>query len=147
MPDRYLVIRLGPFANRITKQNKTPFWRPQRGVFVYCSVWLFVAPFVRKPNSATNYMLRTTFSIRYYCRKSNCNKHGEAPLEMSITINGERLFLNLPVKFNPNEFAKKRKPRHIQQVIDQYRIKTNDVITELLSEHIPITANTLREYL
>ncbi len=92
-------------------------------------------------------MLRTTFSIRYYCRKSNCNKRGEAPLEMSITINGERLFLNLPVKFNPNEFAKKRKPRHIQQVIDQYHIKINDVIAELLSEHIPITANTLREYL
>ena len=92
-------------------------------------------------------MARTTFSICYYCRKSNRNKSGQAPLEMSININGERLFLNLPVKFRPDEFSKKRKPHYVQKILDEYRVKANCVIAELLAEHIPITASTLREYL
>ena len=92
-------------------------------------------------------MARTTFSICYYCRKSNRNKSGQAPLEMSININGERLFLNLPVKFRPDEFSKKRKSHYVQKILDEYRVKANCVIAELLAEHIPITASTLREYL
>ena len=44
---------------------------------------------------------KTTFSISYYCRKSKQNKQGQAPLELCININGERIFVNLPAKFFP----------------------------------------------
>ena len=53
-------------------------------------------------------MSNTTFSISFYCRGSKVNKHGVAPLELCLNINQERLFVNLPVKFNPKVFAKKR---------------------------------------
>lgn len=92
-------------------------------------------------------MGKTTFSTCYYVRSSKVNKQGLAPLEVSITINQERLFLNLPAKFNPKEFNKKRKPNYIEDLLSQYRIKINEVMTELMSSGLPITANTVREYL
>ena len=92
-------------------------------------------------------MARTTFSISYYCRASKVNKDNQAPLELCININQQRLFLNLPTKFNPKEFAKKRKPQFIEDILTQYRIRINEVIADLMSNGLPITANTLREYL
>lgn len=91
--------------------------------------------------------MRTTFNITFYCRESKANREGLSPLEMSININGDRLFLNLPTKYKPNEFNKKRKPTYIQETIDQYRIKANEVVTDLMRNDIPVTANTVREYM
>ena len=68
---------------------------------------------------------KTTFSINYYCRKSRQNKNGQAPLELCMNINGERVFINLPTKFSPAEFNKKRIPAHIEELLNQYRIKVN----------------------
>lgn len=90
--------------------------------------------------------MRTTFNISFYCRESKKNREGLSPLEMSININGERLFINLPSRFKPSEFNKKRKPSYIQETIDNYRIKVNDVVNDLLRNNLPITSTTLREY-
>lgn len=92
-------------------------------------------------------MARTTFSISFYCRESKANKDGLSPLELSININQQRLFLNLPSKFPPKDFNKKRKPAYIEDLLTQYRIKVNEVMAELMAEGLPITANVLREYL
>lgn len=92
-------------------------------------------------------MARTTFSISYYCRNSKTNKNGVAPLELCININQERLFVNLPVKFAPKAFAKKRKPADIEQLLNEYKTKVNEILTTLMRENIPITASTLRDYL
>lgn len=92
-------------------------------------------------------MARVTYSLSFYCRKAKTNKKGLAPLELSIIINQKRLFLNLPNKFSPLEFSKKRKPAHIQSVIDAYRVQADRVMVELMQNSIPITAATLREYL
>lgn len=92
-------------------------------------------------------MSRTTFSISYYCRSSKTNKHGVAPLELCININQQRLFVNLPVKFSPKEFNKKKKPAHIDQLLNEYKIKVNEIIATLLREGLPVTASTLRDYL
>lgn len=92
-------------------------------------------------------MARTTFSISYYCRNSKTNKNGVAPLELCININQERLFVNLPVKFDPKAFAKKRKPADIEQLLNEYKTKVNEILTTLMRENIPITASTLRDYL
>ena len=92
-------------------------------------------------------MSNTTFSISFYCRSSKINRHGEAPLELCLNINQERLFVNLPVKFNPKVFAKKRKPADIEQLLNEYRTKVNEVIATLMKEGSPITASTLRDYL
>lgn len=92
-------------------------------------------------------MARATFSISFYCRESKANKDGLSPLELSININQQRLFLNLPSKFPPKDFNKKRKPAYIEDLLTQYRIKVNEVMAELMAEGLPITANVLREYL
>ena len=76
-------------------------------------------------------MVRTTFSISYYCRNSKINKSGVAPLELCININQERLFVNLPVKFDPKVFAKKRKPADIEQLLNEYKTKVNEILTTL----------------
>ena len=91
--------------------------------------------------------MRVTCSFTFYCRESKKKKQGLSPLEMSIVINGDRLFLNLPVKFSPKDFNKKRKPVEIDNIITQYRVKTNEIIGELMQQGRPITAETLREYL
>lgn len=92
-------------------------------------------------------MARCTFSTTFYCRSSKTNKQGLAPLELSITINQQRLFLNLPAKFNPKDFNKKRKPQYIQNILNEYNIKINEVVYSLMADNLPITANSLRDYL
>lgn len=92
-------------------------------------------------------MSNTTFSISFYYRSSKINRHGEAPLELCLNINQERLFVNLPVKFNPKVFAKKRKPSDIEQLLNEFKTKVNEVIATLMKEGTPITASTLRDYL
>lgn len=91
--------------------------------------------------------MRATFSISFYCRESKVNRQGLSPLELSININQERLFINLPSKLNPKEFNKKRKPAYMENLLNTYRVRINEVCTELMAEGLPITASTLREYL
>lgn len=91
--------------------------------------------------------VKSTFSTSYYCRDSKQNRQGLSPLELCININGQRLFVNLPSKFNPKEFNRKRRPQHIEDVLTQFRIKTNEVLSELMHNGLPITASTVREYM
>lgn len=91
--------------------------------------------------------VKSTFSTSYYCRDSKQNRQGLSPLELCININGQRLFVNLPSKFNPKEFNRKRRPQHIEDVLTQFKIKTNEVLSELMHNGLPITASTVREYM
>lgn len=92
-------------------------------------------------------MSRTTYSTTYYCRNSKTNKAGLAPLELCICINQKRVFINLPVKFSPKDFNKKRKPTEIEQIITQYRIRVNEIIADMMQQHLPITAISLKSWL
>ena len=91
-------------------------------------------------------MTRNTSSISFFCRNSKVTKAGVAPLELGITINGKRVFINLPLKAKPEDFARKRKPDYIQEFIDQTRVKVNQIITDMVKIGEPLTAYTLREY-
>lgn len=90
---------------------------------------------------------RTSFSITFMCRESKKTKQNLAALEMCMNINQKRVYINLPVKFNPKDFNKKRQPVEIQTIVNQYRVKVNEIIGELMQQGKPITAETLREYL
>ena len=92
-------------------------------------------------------MSRTTFSITFYCRASKVNKQGQAPLEMCINVNQERLFINLPVKFSPVEFNRKKRPKCIEDIVSQYRLLVNTTLSELMMSGIPITATSIREHI
>lgn len=91
--------------------------------------------------------MRTSYNISFYCRKSKKDKQGQAPVEISLIINGQRKFINCPFKCSPEDFAKKRRPKYIQSYLDLQRVKVATVVTEMAANGIPLTAEALREYI
>ena len=50
--------------------------------------------------------MNTTSSITFYCRKSKADKRGNAPIEVSVTIGGERIISTLPRRCKPRDFQR-----------------------------------------
>ena len=78
--------------------------------------------------------MRTTMNVAFYCRQSKVGKDGRAAVELSIILNGQRRFINLPFKEDPNLFNRKRRPIEIENRLAIWRNKVNTVIDELLEE-------------
>lgn len=91
--------------------------------------------------------MKNTLNFNFYCRESKCNSEGEAPIEVSIVINGKRAFINLPLKVQPKEFNKKKPPKYIADYLAGMRVTVNSIIVEMQANHIPLTAETLRGYI
>lgn len=91
--------------------------------------------------------MRTTSSIGFYCRQSKKDKKGYAPIEMSIDLNGDRKFINLPRKEKPEDFNKKRKSQDLQSYLDLMHQQINQIQTDLIRYGMPVTTENLREYL
>ena len=89
--------------------------------------------------------MKTTQSIAFYCRASKANKSGLAPIELGITVNGRRLFVNLPRKEKPREFE--RGYDDLSTYLSAVRLRVNEVITELTLNGTPVTADSIREYM
>ena len=94
--------------------------------------------------------MRTTHSLSFYCRSSKVSKkNGLAPIEISLIINGQRVFIQLPRKENPELFKKSiesKKDNSIKQYINEVRIKFNDIELDMMRNNIPLTAESVREY-
>lgn len=90
--------------------------------------------------------MRNTFSVQFYCRKSKANKQGLSPVELSIIINGERVFINLPYKVKAEDFNRKRRPKEIEDYLNAQRSLINKVLTDMAENGIPLTAKSLRDY-
>ena len=86
--------------------------------------------------------MRTTSSIQFYCRKCKTDRNGYAPLECSITLSGQRKFLNLPIKFKPYG---KRPPVEVLEAMDLWRNRITQYQVDMMRENMVITAETLRE--
>ena len=91
--------------------------------------------------------MRTTFSVSFYCRQSKTNKNGEAPIECSIVICGERTMFNLPMKAKPSEFNRKKQPQEISDYLDLEKVKVKKVVNEMIDGGVPVNASNLRECL
>lgn len=89
-------------------------------------------------------MERVTSSVTWYCRSSKCDRNGMAPIEASVTINGKRTFMNLPLKVRPSEFNGKKQPKYIRDFIDAWRIRLIETETEMVSNGIPLTPENLK---
>ncbi len=50
--------------------------------------------------------MRNTLDMTFYCRKCKVNRKGLAPIELAISMNGERRFINLPMTMAPDRFEK-----------------------------------------
>lgn len=73
------------------------------------------------------------------------NKNGEAPIECSIIINGERVMFNLPMKAKPSDFNRKHQPKEIVDFIDVERTKIKTIVNEMIENNIPVNVINLRE--
>ena len=94
--------------------------------------------------------MRTTFNLAFVCRKSKMNRKGLAPVELSIIINGERTYLSLPRKENPNEFqmlVDSNKSNELKDYLSEVTCRVQSKQTEMMQKDIPITASNLKEFL
>ena len=85
--------------------------------------------------------------LQFYCRQSKVDKQGLAAIEMGITINGVRRFINTTMKAKPSDFNRKRKPKDIQNYLDLMRQRFNDIIIETLRNGEPLTTDAMRNYM
>lgn len=93
---------------------------------------------------------RQTFAIRYYCRDSKKNKQGVSPIEMSIIINGERVFVSLPRKMQPKEFEKHLSSKvhnETKQFLSLFETKANNAVTEIVTRNENVTAQRVKDYM
>lgn len=89
------------------------------------------------------------YNFSFYCKESRVDRNGLATIELSIAIDGKRLFIPLPRKAKPSEFKvliKSKRNNDILEYTSLIRIKLNKYINEMLSNDIPITADTLKDY-
>ena len=91
--------------------------------------------------------MKNTYGYKFYCRESKANKEGIAKVEMSITINQKRVFVNLPFECSPKDFNSKRKPKEIEDYISLMRVRMNEIMVDMLANKEPITSERIREYI
>jgi integrase len=91
--------------------------------------------------------MRTTFNVNFYCRDSKKDKKGLATVEMGITLNGVRVFIHIPMKADPKEFNRKRRPTEIDEQLSRWRKKVDEVVNEMMDEGQALTAIGIREML
>lgn len=89
--------------------------------------------------------MRTTSSISFFCRESKVNRNGYAPLECSVTLSGQRKFLNLPMKFKPSDFNRKRPNQEIVEALDLWRSRINSYMVDMMKMGMVITSDSLRQ--
>ena len=92
---------------------------------------------------------RQTYSLSFYCRKSKADKKGLAPIELSVIINGNRVFINLQRKEKPETFKKSiesKRSNPVKEYIDEVRNQFNSIQLDMMRNNIPLTAESLKEY-
>lgn len=94
--------------------------------------------------------MKTTFNITFVCRPSKATKSGKAPVEMAITLNGERCILTLPRKEYPKEFAKaikSKKTNPIKAYCEQQYTDVQNYCFTMQQKHIPLTIPNIRKFI
>lgn len=91
--------------------------------------------------------MKNTYGYKFYCRDSKKNKYGVSKIEMSITINQKRVFINLPMECSPSAFNSKHKPKEVEDYISLIRVRMNEIIVDMLANKEPVTAERIREYI
>lgn len=77
-----------------------------------------------------------SYAVAFYCRKSKANAKGEASLEMSITLNGERCIVSLPRRMKPADFDKEMAARRCNETkdfCDNYRRQIDKAVAEIVA--------------
>ena len=90
------------------------------------------------------------WNISFCCRVAKVTKDGLAPIEMVITVDGQRSFKRLSMKVSPDEFKKLiscKRDNYIKQYCDSERVKVYEVFRKLEMLGMPITPAIVKEAL
>ena len=93
--------------------------------------------------------MRNTFNIAFYCRRSRMNKKDLAPIEMSVSLHGERVMINLPLKTNPESFDKmvsSKKANEVKNYLSMVESKMNSLQMMMAATDRRLTTDLIREY-
>lgn len=91
-----------------------------------------------------------SYALNYVCRPSKVNKKGIANIELSISVNRERVFMSLPYKCSPSDFAKSmssRRKNDIKDFCNAYSTKVQNAITEMVQLNMLISASSIKNYI
>ena len=83
-------------------------------------------------------------TINFYCRKAKIGKNGEAPIEVAITLNGERRFFTTSLKCDYFLYHTKT-PQNITKYLDSLRDNLVTTLANLTAQGIPLTAEKVRQ--
>ena len=92
---------------------------------------------------------RQTFSVKFYCRSAKASKNGTASIEMSIIVNGDRVFVTLPRKMKPEDFQKQTSMRgnnETKQFLSLFETKVNQSVSEIMTRNELVTAQRVKDY-
>ena len=90
------------------------------------------------------------WNISFCCRVAKVTKDGLAPIEMVITVDGQRSFKRLSMKVSPEEFKRSitcKRDNYIKQYCDSERRKVYDIFRKLEMLGMPITPAIVKEAL
>ena len=90
------------------------------------------------------------WNITFCCRAAKATKEGLAPIEMVITIDGQRTLMRLPMKVNPSEFKSltiSKRDNYIKRFCDSERIRAYGIIQKMEVLGITITPTSVKDAL
>lgn len=91
-----------------------------------------------------------TFSIKWYCRKAKANKQGEAPIEMGINFQGQRVFINIPRKAIPSQFEsvmKSKKENPLKDYLNLLERRIRGFEEECIQDGDVVTVEGIRDFI
>lgn len=95
-------------------------------------------------------MAKSTYDVNFYCNKAKASKKtGEAPIYLSIIINGNRELFPLPQKCKPEEFPKlmaSKKDNPIKTYCSTVVKKLDELKLQMMETDTELTASSLREF-
>ena len=88
-------------------------------------------------------------NIKFYCRKAKEDKTGLSPIELSINLNGNRTFVALPRKENPETFRASitsKKDNDIKTYCEAVRTRIGVIQSEMMMTGRALTAQAVKDY-
>lgn len=89
--------------------------------------------------------MKNTFSIRFYCRKTNARKNGKAAVECCIIIRGERVMFQLPKYCEPEKFKSLKPSSDIMIFLHNVENKLNEIYTARTLANEPVSPYILKD--
>lgn len=101
----------------------------------------------KKPRGAFKSTMKT-FAISFLCSPSKIRKKtNEAPIEISISCNGERVCMQLGKYCDPSQFQEllhSKKQNDIKTFCETYRQRVMEIQTQLIVQRLPVSARSIK---